>query len=66
MLSLPIRRIPYRPSYRKLANASFNRKLSAMATESKPLVLYTAATPNGIVPSILLQELKVRLEYLDA
>ena len=32
-----------------------------MATESdKPVVLYTAPTPNGWVPAVLLEEFKVR------
>ena len=39
----------------------YNRRtLSAMATESpKSNTHYTFPTPNGIVPSILLEELKV-------
>lgn len=41
--------------------SSYSRTLSSMATQSsKPVVHYTAPTPNGIVPAILLEELKVR------
>lgn len=40
-----------------------------MATQTdKPIVLYTFPTPNGVVPAILLEELKVRptVETADA
>ena len=36
------------------------RKPTSMATKSdKPVVVYTAPTPNGVVVNILLEELKV-------
>lgn len=40
-----------------------------MATQTdKPIVLYTFPTPNGVVPAILLEELKVSstVEAADA
>ena len=44
-----------------------HRKLSAMAANTdKPVVLYTAPTPNGWVPTILLEELKARRARFDA